>query len=391
MDNRHSASPKGYSRPSFQTALPLYMQVSQFLRLQIEEGKLGQNGRLPTDIELARLCNVSGMVIHKAMGYLASQGLIDRKRKKGSFVRPPTEKVLIGILVGPDLMDETAYLYRNLINSIHDEIMTLKEHHWSFRVYDGLNKLRQEPDLQTSFTYQHLVNDLRNYSFRGVIKISEQLSSQLNIEINGLALPAVRFGANLQKSDVVLDFADFMRETLEFLHRQGLKKVVYLRTIESDPVYNQDIESVKSVIPKLLLSQFEIHQIQGLSRSTGSLMEEAVYYKTMELIKYWQTHKRWPEVLIIPDDIATRAVVLALVSKKIKIPEQLRIVTMANKGIVHHYGAPVIRYEIPVRVVSKTLIDILWNRMIGKALPVLPVKISGSIREPEIGEHTLGS
>jgi GntR family transcriptional regulator len=78
--------------------IPLYYQVEQTLREQIESGRLTVGDLLPSEAELMSRFGVSRITIQKALNDLARAGLLDRKRGKGTFVKPPIQQAAYSCL-----------------------------------------------------------------------------------------------------------------------------------------------------------------------------------------------------------------------------------------------------------------------------------------------------
>jgi GntR family transcriptional regulator len=66
---------------------PLYYQLEMALRHAIERG-LFPDGRLPTERELGEQYEVSRLTVRSALRRLEDEGLIERHRARGTFVRP---------------------------------------------------------------------------------------------------------------------------------------------------------------------------------------------------------------------------------------------------------------------------------------------------------------
>ncbi|GGD51134.1 GntR family transcriptional regulator [Paenibacillus nasutitermitis] len=64
----------------------LYKVVYDKIKLQIESGDLQANDPIPTQIELAKIYEVSEVTVKRALKELSAEGLIVRYRKKGTFV-----------------------------------------------------------------------------------------------------------------------------------------------------------------------------------------------------------------------------------------------------------------------------------------------------------------
>ncbi len=78
-----------------QDILPLYKQLTDILRRDIEAGKFKKGEKIPTEIELSKLYNVSRITVRNALEELAKENLLIRKQGKGTFVN--TEKLSRGI------------------------------------------------------------------------------------------------------------------------------------------------------------------------------------------------------------------------------------------------------------------------------------------------------
>ncbi|WP_105614030.1 GntR family transcriptional regulator [Vallitalea okinawensis] len=69
-----------------QVKKPLYLQIIEYVKNKIESNEWKQGDQLPTEIELAEKFNVSRITTKRAMEELARDGIIYRKKGRGSFV-----------------------------------------------------------------------------------------------------------------------------------------------------------------------------------------------------------------------------------------------------------------------------------------------------------------
>ena len=72
--------------------IPYYIQVMDALKEYVEQGHVKPNERLPGEPELCRLFDVSRTVIRQALRELEYEGLIIRKKGKGTFIAEPKIK-----------------------------------------------------------------------------------------------------------------------------------------------------------------------------------------------------------------------------------------------------------------------------------------------------------
>ncbi|KAA3647699.1 MAG: GntR family transcriptional regulator [Chloroflexi bacterium] len=79
------------------TPVPLYYQIAQILRKKIGEGDLTQGDQIPTEKDFQDHLNVSRSTVRKAISELVYEGLLVRRRSKGTIVaNPPIQEPLVG-------------------------------------------------------------------------------------------------------------------------------------------------------------------------------------------------------------------------------------------------------------------------------------------------------
>ncbi|MEA4909208.1 MAG: GntR family transcriptional regulator [Anaerolineaceae bacterium] len=80
------------------TPIPLYYQVAQVLRRQVETGELNPGEYIPTEKDLQLRFNVSRATVRQAINELVYAGILERQRSKGTLVaRIPIEENVFGL------------------------------------------------------------------------------------------------------------------------------------------------------------------------------------------------------------------------------------------------------------------------------------------------------
>lgn len=69
------------------SAYPLYAQIADQLRSNIQTEKWQEGERIPTEMDLCDIYHVSRITIRKAIDELVSENLLYRERAKGTFVK----------------------------------------------------------------------------------------------------------------------------------------------------------------------------------------------------------------------------------------------------------------------------------------------------------------
>ena len=70
----------------------LWKQIAQSIEVAIADGKLAVGERLPSEVELAAQWRVCRMTAHRAMQELQRRGIVERRRRHGTFVAPASAR-----------------------------------------------------------------------------------------------------------------------------------------------------------------------------------------------------------------------------------------------------------------------------------------------------------
>lgn len=74
------------------SASPLYYQLKEYLKEAIVKGQYKPNDRLPTEEELCKTFSVSRPVVRQAYSLLIREGLVERQKGSGTFVKQRVKK-----------------------------------------------------------------------------------------------------------------------------------------------------------------------------------------------------------------------------------------------------------------------------------------------------------
>jgi GntR family transcriptional regulator len=81
------------------SAVPYYHQVKEAVKALIAKGELKPGDMLPSEFSLSEKLGISRLVVHRAYRELVSEGVLIRKRAKGTFVSLPPQRSFT--VVGP--------------------------------------------------------------------------------------------------------------------------------------------------------------------------------------------------------------------------------------------------------------------------------------------------
>ncbi len=81
------------------SVVPYYHQVKESIRAMVGTGELKGGDMLPSEFGLSEQLGISRLVVHRAYRELVSEGMLIRRRPKGTFVSPPIKRSYT--VVGP--------------------------------------------------------------------------------------------------------------------------------------------------------------------------------------------------------------------------------------------------------------------------------------------------
>jgi len=165
--------------------IPYYFQLEEILREEIESGKWTPGQQIPSESELCEILDVSRTVVRQALNELVNEGLLYRRRGKGTFVaRSKIAESLVQNLTGfyedmvaKGLTPITQVLEQKLIPASKKvaAMLNLKEGDQVIKI-DRLRSVGNEPILivTTFIPYQIcpalLEEDLTNQSLYAVLE-----------------------------------------------------------------------------------------------------------------------------------------------------------------------------------------------------------------------------
>lgn len=354
-------------------------QIGQFYAREILTGRLAPGTKLPSNAELATLWKTSERAIHAALGGLVVQGLIERKQRRGTFVRELFQNAIVGVLVGGSLIRDTTTFIRVLCAELQTQ---LEECRFACRVYDGLLQEIKDPGVQAS-SLKRLLLDQKVYDFKGYIYIGTATIGSDN-PINDLH-PRVVHLDSTRGLDVIFDMDDFLTNTVSELAGRGFKRLAYVRTLWST--------NMKPKVPALEGPLASVAQQCGIPTpklwdmwlpADIANFEEQAYQVFLEGLRSKRLGEKedFPEVLIVTDDVIARPLVFALREFGFHMPTDVQICTLSSEGVEFFYGTPVYRYEFSTKELAHTLISLLQDRMIRQGEPKLPVSLKGKFIDP---------
>lgn len=335
-------------RVARQTGCSLIAQVCEGLRHAIVSGHYRPGDFLPSQMDVAAELGVSEIIIRRAVTRLKEEGLVAPRPRHGMEVCAPGEHIWRGHVLyahwsGADMYYHSV-LSAEVAERLHDARYLVTDLNLS-----GSEKQRGFPAFKTILATRSVTLAL----VEGSADCLEELLGHEH-------LPFVH-----------LDYAQRSAHAIAFIHSihdSGYRAMAdYCRT--------REIRTVAAFLPctpdRSLLDSLSasgmVCQVRVVAPVPGYAASEAVERGGLAAMRDWLCHHRkLPELIYLGDDVLARGALLALTERNLRIPEDVQVITWANRGMGPVYGKPLTRIEMdPCRhgaLVADCLLAVLGQR-----------------------------
>lgn len=275
--------------------IPLYLQLAQIIRDDIESGVIKPGEKLPSEPELIKKFGVARMTIRNALSELVNEGLIEKHHGKGSFCKSSFSKKNIDVLLD---MSDHYFLPYNL-----QSICTVLEE-------NGCNLIAG--DTKNSNTeIVKLINLIAKRDSDGVI-IQGSPASDLNEDeftsaLNKLKIkniPCIIIDYQYNFNGVCYAVMD--EECIGRLAAAHLKNMGHINTaailIENDGLAKKRYKGFSEVMPEASIIYFndsvKMHILEQISNGVSAFFcfNDTIAQKLIDLLK--------EENLSVPEDVS---------------------------------------------------------------------------------------
>lgn len=352
---------------------PVEKQIAKHYTRSILTGELPAGAQLPSNRHLAEKWSTSCSSVQRALAQLTAAGLIERATSRGTFVRGRQNRALVGILIGPDLVDNVSWYYRALQEALHDEI---DSEYLSCRVYAGLSQPTAILSPKTVSQLKHLEIDRKYFNFAGYIEVA---TAEIAPAARVSNVPRVVFDVLMPENDVDYDYADCGREIVASLKARRQRKTWVISTHLAGSENNSGGRKHAAILAELAAQALPppLSLRIPLDRP-GSVLEAQMHDAMMAHLSSVRKGQ-WPQAIIVTDDVAMRALILALLKYGIKIPDDLELYVITAENTSVYYSVPVHAYSFPTRAVAVHLAALLKARMAGEKEATGPALLKGAM------------
>lgn len=324
----------------------LYQQIANYFEREIVEGRLRAGDRIPATVALARQFEVNADTIQQSLKLLMEQGLVDRKPGRGTYVRRGVNNKAIGIIFGKEIYtDPDVMFFSVFLESLHK---IFNANGWDCKLFAS-----------SEFAgYDKPFYDMKSAVEAGEIRaVVEFCSNDFARSWLDKSCPVP-----VPKNSLMVDYCDFTFRGLSYLYDKGCRKPLVL-AYEIEDNHLTSAEGVKKFCRDYGFPNEDVIITYCSSHAQPGY----------DVIKDYFSGNCRPDGVLVANDSAFRGALYALLEMGIKIPDQVKIITYANKGINIFCHLPLTKLEVDPDTFARQTYDDVIARLKGEKTKVKPV------------------
>jgi DNA-binding LacI/PurR family transcriptional regulator len=289
-------------------------------------GEMSPGTKLPSMHELAKELDTSYFTVQSALTPLVEEGLIERRRRRGSFVcSPPTQLTSVGIVFGSDIWAGSGNdFYRTVYIALQQK---LTERGMRWRVWFEPVGPRGDKDVEAEIV------DLAGQRQLQCL-IAPLCNRSMLAWLGRLGMPFAAITSREVPGRVDFDAGLLARLFVAQLAASGCESVGLI-TVDRKPVSASTTEEHAV----LLHAEFErAAATAGLTYRSEWCITPARHPHDLERFGYDAFKKLWsrnrrPEGMAVFPDIAARGVVAGMLELSVRAPDDIATVFHKNEGV----------------------------------------------------------
>ena len=306
-----------------------------FIKDEIVNGRLKAGEPIPTIKELAKASGLTFRVARGVIEHLAREGYVRSRPRVGTVVLPRDVTTLRGhvLFVLPDV-DACSYHVTMIADALRHRLGEAG-YAFSTAVFSqderiGLSFLKHElvrtPDVAiVIYGTQPVRKCLRGAGVKSVFIYGERPAKEEGRWIRFSAEEAI---------------ANFVRHCI----RAGVKRVTQVRFDGNETPDARQMLAAKEIKS----SWMTVPRMDGLGRYEG--IERSAYNTFMNLP--WSG---FPDVFLFWDDFVAQGALTAFLERGLRIPADVKVVTLSNRGLGPVYSEPLTRFECDASEVGEKI------------------------------------
>lgn len=333
--------------------MPYHEKVAAVLREEIRT-KHAVGDRLPSDRAHAERFDVSVITIGKAMEQLVREGLVRRRQGSGTYVAAPEAGNRVALLVNDTILERVApYFWLTITRRVREKLIT-----------DGYDV---EMDLAS------VSPDDSDGEVRGALAIRaarDSASANYFLQRN---IPVVGHDKSYTYC-VHHDTEGLVRRGIDRLLERGRRRIAMIATAPEPSSSSWFAEVFRQ---ELVSRDAPCHDEWACSVSSETKGGRIWAW----LHEIFNSGKRRPDGLLITDDTLFHEAAMALLSMDVRVPEELMVVTHANRGSGMFCPFPTTKLENDPEQYADAMVRMLKKLLAGNQPEPNHVMIPFAVKE----------
>lgn len=341
----------------------LISQVADGFRRAIAGGAYPAGSTMPTLREMSTRLGVSMNVVRAAMGRLSDEGLVGARRGVGCVVNPSGMRLCLGRVIVVQMCGDEGYYFSVLAGAVRETLSR------AGYFVTGITVFRRAGG---AFDFSRLEMELREQTDL-VVLISDNapaiaLLSRLGAPFIVIGRKRAKPAAQCCLGYVCENFCAGMEAVAAECSRIGIRRVLVVRAWRRESAVYTALRSagIEAEDWGIRVMRGRYGRIEGVQRAG---ME--AFAARLRQGRAWL-----PDLLLFPDDdVLASGCLTALACGGVRIPEDVRVVTLSNKGLGPVYPRSLARLEIDPAGFGETVARFAHGLLSGKA-PSAPPALS---------------
>lgn len=313
-------------KPVFQRSKMAHQVAEHLAGLISREKRAGD--RLESERDLSKTLGVSLPTVREALGMLEHRGMVERRHGSGTYVLDGRDQRQVAVLMELDIgHPRISYFYTRMVQTVR---LRLEAKGHRVRFYNG-HTPPGEPN--RGITCRDFLEDVRAGRISAVAAIALAPFEEWIRPVQEQGIPAVG-GEMSFPYGPILDHGGALLAGVQRLAREGRRRLALLGTTGPEPL-------------RLMRQALEA---EGLSFVPGYVPDAGSQPASPGLgwrlfRQVWEAEPQKPDGLLVMDDFLFQDAAMAILDAGLRVPRDLSIVTLSNKGSSIHYPFPVVRLE----------------------------------------------
>ncbi len=314
-------------------AMTKAQQVERYLRNMIVRRKLQAGQKLPPERQITAKFGVSLMTVREAMIKLSSEGLIERRQGAGTFVAQKAKVGTVAILANLDsLASKVGYYYRDVVEFAKRHIKQA-----GFRPVLSVGHGETPDEFSSSI---HLFDKSIAKDVVGVFSSLDMGPLEQELEKRNIPSVSIVAAKPTKEHCVVLDYKAMIAKGVKLLKDKGYSEFAVFYNDSPTEKVEKELRIQGIIRDGLLGAGIALSNVQFVSVPWSRNLEQA--YDVFK--RFWNQPNHSRAVFFI-DDGTCEVALQSILELGIKVPEELSIITHANKGRVFHFPVSLTRIE----------------------------------------------